>query len=144
MGVPVVGYSTNEFPAFYSRESGLALQHRVDTPDEAARLMCVHRDLGRLAQGATNAGMLIVNPPPAEKALPRDQVEALISRAVADAEAAGICGKSVTPFLLKRLAHDSNGKTLQTNIALLVANAGLAARIAVTYSDRMQNERARL
>jgi pseudouridine-5'-phosphate glycosidase len=139
MGVPVVGYSTNEFPAFYSRESGLALQHRVDTPDEAARLMCVHRDLGGLAQGATSAGMLIVNPPPAEKALPRDQVEALICSAVADAEAGGIRGKSVTPFLLKRLAHDSSGKTLQTNIALLVANAGLAARIAVSYSDRMRN-----
>ena len=140
MGVPVVGYSTNEFPAFYSRESGLALQHRVDTPDEAARLMCVHRDLGRLAQGAASAGMLIVNPPPAEKALPRDQVEALISSAVADAEASGVRGKSLTPFLLKRLTHYSSGKTLQTNIALLIANAGLAARIAVTYSDRMQNE----
>jgi pseudouridine-5'-phosphate glycosidase len=140
LGVPVVGYSTNEFPAFYSRESGLPLQHRVDTPDEAARLMRVHRDFGRLAEGATRAGMLIVNPPPAEKALPRDQVEALISSAVADAEAAGIRGKAVTPFLLKRLAENSGGKTLEANMALLVANASLAARIAVTYSDRRQIE----
>src|SRR5215472_17144576 len=93
-GIPVVGYGTSEFPAFYSRESGLPLQHRVDAPDEAARLMCIHRDLGRLAEGGTSAGMLIVNPPPARKALPRDQVEALISRAVAEAEAAGMRGKA--------------------------------------------------
>jgi pseudouridylate synthase len=140
LGVPVVGYSTNEFPAFYSRESGLPLQHRVDTPGQAARLIRVHRDLGRLAEGATRTGMLIVNPPPAEKALPRDQVEALISSAVADAEAAGIRGKAVTPFLLKRLAENSGGKTLEANMALLVANASLAGRIAVTCSDRRQNE----
>lgn len=135
MGVLVVGYSTNEFPAFYSRESSLPLQHRVDTPDEAARLMYIHRDLGRLAQGAT-AGMLIVNPPPAEKALPRDEVESLIFGAVAAAEAAGIRGKAVTPFLLEQLARNSGGKTLQTNIALLVANAHLAANIAVACSAR--------
>jgi pseudouridine-5'-phosphate glycosidase len=143
LGVPVVGYSTDEFPAFYSRQSGLTLQHRVDSPDEAARLMRVHRDLGRLAEGGTGAGLLIVNPPPAEKALPRDQVEELLSSAVADAEAAGIRGKRVTPFLLKRLADKSGGKTLETNRALLVANAGLAARIAVSYSNRMQNGGAR-
>jgi pseudouridylate synthase len=135
IGVPVVGYSTNEFPAFYSRESGLPVQHRIDTPDEAARLMYIHRHLGRLAHGAT-AGMLIVNPPPAEKALPRDQVESLISSAVAAAEAAGIRGKAVTPFLLEQLARNSDGRTLQTNIALLIANARLAASIAVAYSAR--------
>jgi pseudouridylate synthase len=133
MGVPVVGYGTNEFPAFYSRESGLPLQHRIDTPDEAAHLMSVHRDLGRLAPGAA-AGMLIVNPPPAEKALPRDEVESLMASAVADAEAAGIRGKAVTPYLLGRLARESDGKTLQTNIALLVANARLAGSIAAAYS----------
>ena len=140
LGVPVVGYATSEFPAFYSRESGLALHHRVDTPDEAARLLRVHRDLGHLTEGGARAGILIVNPPPEEKALPRGQIEALISRAVSDAEAAAIRGKAVTPFLLQRLADDSGGKTLETNIALLLANAGLAARIARAYSDRRQNE----
>src|SRR5260370_30484415 len=60
LGIPVVGYATNEFPAFYSRESGLPLQHRVDTPDEAARLMCIHWDLGWLGHG-TSAGVVIVN-----------------------------------------------------------------------------------
>jgi len=135
MCVPVVGYSTSEFPAFYSRESSLPLQHRVDTADEAARLMYIHRDLGRLAPGPAT-GMLIVNPPPAEKALPRAEVESLISSAMAAAEEAGIRGKAVTPFLLQELARNSGGKTLQTNIALLVANARLAASIAVAYSAR--------
>jgi len=140
MGIAVVGYSTNEFPAFYSRESGLALQHRVEAPDEAARLMCIQRDLGWLGQGAA-AGMLIVNPPPAENALPRVEIEALIAGAVAAAETAGIRGKVLTPFLLEQLARNSGGKTLQTNMALLVANARLAAGIAVAYSARITGRR---
>jgi pseudouridylate synthase len=135
LGIPVVGYATNEFPAFYSRESGLPLQHRVDAPDEAARLMCIHWDLGWLGQGTT-AGMLIVNPPPAESALPRTEIESLVAAALESAESAGIRGKSVTPFLLEELARRSGGKTLQTNIALLIANARLAAGIAVAYSAR--------
>ena len=139
-GVPIVGYSTNEFPAFYSRESNLPLQHRVDSPDEAARVMCFHRDLNRLGQNTT-AGMLIVNPPPADGALPRTEVEALISAAVAAAEAAGIRGKALTPFLLDHVARNSGGKTLQANIALLVANARLAASVAVAYSARKSGRR---
>jgi pseudouridine-5'-phosphate glycosidase len=140
MGIPVVGYSTNEFPAFYSRESNLPLPHRVDTPDEAARMMRIHQDLGWLGQG-TPAGMLIVNPPPAENALPRAKVQSLIAGAVAVAEAAGIRGKALTPFLLEQLARNSGGKTLQTNIALLLANARLAAEIAVAYSAREARSR---
>lgn len=135
LGIPVVGYRTNEFPAFYSRGSNLPLEHRVDAPDEAARLMSIHQDLGRLGKGAT-PGMLIVNPPPAENALPRAEVESLISGAVAAAEAAGIRGKRVTPFLLEELARNSGGKTFEANIALLVDNARLAGRIAVAYSAR--------
>ena len=135
LGIPVVGYRTNEFPAFYSRGSNLPLEHRVDAPDEAARLMCIHRDLGRLGEGATS-GMLIVNPPPAENALSRAEVESLISSAVAAAEAAGIRGKRVTPFLLEQLARTSGGKTFEANVALLVDNARLAGRIAVAYSAR--------
>ena len=134
-GIPVVGYGTNEFPAFYSRESGLPLQHRVDSPDEAARLMCIHWDLGWLGQG-TSAGILIVNPPPADAALPRTEVESLVAGALESAEAAGIRGKSVTPFLLEELGRKSGGKTLHTNIALLLANARLAAAIAAAYSAR--------
>ena len=135
MGIPVAGYATNEFPAFYSRESNLPLQHRVDTPREAARLVRMQRDLGRLGPGTT-AGMLIVNPPPAESAMPRAEMESLISGALKAAEAAGIRGKAVTPFLLEQLARTSRGKTLKSNIALLVANARLAGEIALAFSAR--------
>ena len=135
MGIPVVGYGTNEFPAFYSRESGLPLQHRVDSPDEAARLMCIHWDLGWLGQGTT-AGILIANPPPMETALPRSAVEALVADALESAESAGIRGKAVTPFLLDELGRKSGGKTLETNISLLLANAQLAGKIAIAYSAR--------
>jgi len=135
-----VGYATSEFPAFYSRESGLPVQHRVDNPEQAARLMCIHRGLGRLAKGASG-GMLIVNPPPAANALPRAEVESLVSGALMAAEAAGIRGKAVTPFLLEQLARNSGGKTLQTNTALLVANARLAANVAVAYSVRKAGPR---
>ena len=133
LGVPVVGYGTKEFPAFYSRESGLPLQHRVDTPEDAARLMGLQWELGALGQGVS-AGMLIVNAPPLESALPPAEVETLVARALEAAEVAGIRGKRVTPFLLDEVARSSHGKALQTNMALLIANARLAARIAVAYS----------
>jgi len=135
MGIPVVGYGTTEFPAFYSRDSGLQLQHHVDSVAEAAKLMCIHWDLGWLGQGTT-AGIVIANPPPAETAMARVEVESLVGRALEAAEAAGIRGKGVTPFLLEHLAKNSGGRTLKTNIALLVANARLAAGIAVAYSAR--------
>jgi len=145
MGVPVVGYRTTEFPAFYSQESGLPLHHRVETPEEAARLLAIHRELGQLKRGA-QPGMLIVNPPPVEKALPRGEVEALVADAIRKAEARGISGKAVTPFLLGQLAQTSGGRTLEANIALLIANARLAAQIAVAYSlgtgDRAQQDQA--
>lgn len=132
LGIPVVGYGTNEFPAFYSWGSGLPLQHRVDSPDDVARLIRIQWDLGR-GQGSS-AGIVIVNPPPAESALARAEIESLVLSALEAAELAGIRGKSVTPFLLEELGRTSHGKTLETNIALLIANARLAARIAVAYS----------
>src|SRR5438067_6313086 len=97
--------------------------------------MCMHGDLGWLGRGAT-AGIVIANPPPAEAALARGEVESLVSKALEAAEAAGIRGKGVTPFLLEHLAKNSGGRTRKTNIALLVANARLAAGIAVAYSAR--------
>jgi len=138
LGIPVVGYGTNEFPAFYSRGSGLPLQHRVDSPDDVARLLRIQWDLGRFGQGSS-AGIVIVNPPPEGSALARAEIESLVVSALEDAELAGIRGKSVTPFLLERVGQTSRGKTLKTNIALLIANARLAARIAVAYSA--QNSR---
>ena len=135
LGVPVVGFGTNEFPAFYSRGSGSPLQHRVDSPDDAARLIRIQWDLCSFGQGFS-AGIVIVNPPPAESALPRAEIDSLVVSALEAAELAGIRGKSVTPFLLEEVGRASHGKTLETNIALLIANAKLAARIAVAYSTQ--------
>jgi pseudouridine-5'-phosphate glycosidase len=138
LGIPVVGYGTNEFPAFYSRGSGLPLQHRVDSPDDVARLIRIQWDLDCFGQGF-GAGIVIANPPPAESALGHEEIESLVVSALQAAGRAGICGKSVTPFLLEEVGRTSHGKTLETNIALLIANARLAARIAVAYSA--QNSR---
>jgi pseudouridylate synthase len=129
LGVPVVGYSTSDFPVFFVQESGLALDARVDTPLEAARLIAMHWALG------LNLGIIICNPPPARSALPRKQVESLIEAALNSAQAAGIQGKAVTPYLLDHLARASGGKTLETNIALLINNARVAAQIAVAHSS---------
>jgi pseudouridylate synthase len=130
LGIPVVGYGTDEFPAFYSRESGLKVQHRVDSAEAAVRLMGAHWDLG------SRGGILFVNPPPAEFAIECGDVEGLVSEALNAAEAAGIRGKGVTPFLLGRLAEKSGGRTLKANIALLKANARLAGGIAAAYCAR--------
>jgi pseudouridine-5'-phosphate glycosidase len=127
-GVPVVGYRTNKFPAFYAGDSGLPLQSRVDTPAEAARLMQVHWKLG------LSSGIVFCNPPPSGSALRKQEVDAWIAQALQSAAAAGIRGKAVTPYLLDYLVKASHGQTLQTNIALLVSNARVAARIAKAYS----------
>jgi len=128
LGVPVVGYGTNEFPAFYVRESRLSLDARVNSPQEAARLISVHWALG------LSSGMMFCNPPPASNALGREEVESLIEAALKSAEAAGIQGKPVTPYLLDHLANASGGRTLETNIALLVSNARVAGQIAVAFA----------
>ena len=133
LGIPVVGYCTKDFPAFYSRDSGLALQHWADSPQAVAQLIRIQWDLGSCGQGFS-AGVVIVNPPPAESAVAREEIESLVASALQAAQRAGIRGKSVTPFLLEELGRSSHGKTLSTNIALLINNARLAARIAVEYS----------
>jgi pseudouridylate synthase len=124
LGVPVVGYRTNKFPAFYVEDSGLPLQSRVDAPAEAARLMQAHRDMG------FTSGIVFCNPPPSANALGKREVDAWIARALESATAVGIRGKAVTPYLLDYLAKASHGQTLETNIALLVHNARVAAQIA--------------
>ncbi|HEX9345019.1 MAG TPA: pseudouridine-5'-phosphate glycosidase [Candidatus Acidoferrum sp.] len=136
-GVPVVGYATKEFPAFYSRESGLQLVHRVETPDEAAKVMRAQWGWGKRGTSeGTKTGILFANPAPRESALPHGEIEAFIAAALRAAETAGVRGKDVTPFLLQEVARLSGGKTLKANIALLVANATLAGQIAVSYSTR--------
>jgi pseudouridine-5'-phosphate glycosidase len=128
LGVPVVGYGTNKFPAFYVEDSGLALQSRVDTPADAARLMQTHWEMG------FTSGIVFCNPPPSESALEKQEVDEWIAHALQSAAAAGIRGKVVTPYLLDLLAKASRGQTLETNVALLVNNARLAAQIAKAYS----------
>ena len=128
LGVPVVGYGTNYFPAFYVEDSGLPLQSRVDAPADAARLMQTHWEMG------FTSGIVFCNPPPSGSGLRKQEVDAWIAHALQAATAAGIRGKAVPPYLLDYLAKASHGQTLETNIALLVNNARVAAQIAKAYS----------
>jgi pseudouridine-5'-phosphate glycosidase len=123
-GVPVIGYQTNEFPAFYSRESGLPLDARADTPAEVAVLARAWWAMG------FTSGLLVCVPCPAEAARPRAEMETAITQALAEAEAQGARGKAVTPFLLARVATLTAGQSKAANLALLENNARHAARFA--------------
>lgn len=124
LGVPVVGYRTGEFPAFYSRSSGLPLSLRAEAPAEAAAVLRAQRRLG-LPQG-----ILVANPVPREWEIPADLMNGWIEQAVADLEGRGITGKAVTPFLLSRIVELSGGKSLETNVKLFHNNVRLGSRIA--------------
>ncbi len=126
-GVPVVGFGTETFPAFYLRSSGLSVSARVDTPEEAAALLRAHWDLG-------GAGVVIALPSPEKTALDPAIFAAALEEAERLAAAAGVRGPALTPFLLARLAELTGGRTLQTNRVLIVANARLAARIAAVLA----------
>jgi pseudouridine-5'-phosphate glycosidase len=122
--VPIVGYGTDELPAFYSVSAGLPLTHRVDGPKEAAAAIAAHRSV----PGA--GGILVAQPPPADLAIDAAEVDAWIADALADAEERGIRGGAVTPHLLSHVARASHGRTLLVNIGLIVNNARTAGRIA--------------
>ena len=124
LGVPVLGYGTDEFPAFYVRSSGLRLQYRVNDALGAARIA---RE--QLARGA---GLLLCVPVPAESALGRDEVEGQVRNAIAASERDGIRGADLTPYLLRALGEATNYRALDANIALLRANAQVAAQLALT------------
>jgi pseudouridine-5'-phosphate glycosidase len=124
-GVPVLGYGTNDFPAFFARRSGYAVDYRFDTPGELAQVIAVQRRLG------LSGGILIANPIAAADALPDDETELLIARSVLEAREAGVTGKELTPFLLARINELSGGASLTANVALVKQNASLAASIAV-------------
>ncbi|MDF1748929.1 MAG: pseudouridine-5'-phosphate glycosidase [Alphaproteobacteria bacterium] len=128
-GVPVLGYQTNTLPAFHSRDSALPLDHRVDTPDAVARIARLHWSLGL-------GGLLLCNPVPEAAALALGEVETWIDAALAEAGQAGIAGKTVTPFLLSRIAKSSGGRSLAANRALLIDNARVGAEIAIALSQR--------
>ena len=127
-GVPVVGIGTDEFPAFFSRTSGLPVDHRVAGPEELAAVLAAHRSLGM------RGGILVANPIPAEDALDGSDIEARVDEAVADAERLGISRKDVTPYLLGRINELTEGRSLVANIALIRNNAALAARTAVAFA----------
>ena len=129
-GVPVIGYGTDEFPAFYSTESGLPVNVRVDGPEEVAQIARAQWDMG-----LQNA-ILVVQPPPVEAALPAADINRLIDQALAEAEEKKISGSAVTPFLLDRVNLLSGGTSLQANLALLRNNARLAAQIAAALFPR--------
>ena len=139
-GVTVVGYGTGEFPAFYNRSSGLLVDVRADTPAEVAALFRAQRALG------LPCGMLVTVPVPEEYELPTDQMEAAIGQALGEAEAQGIKGKALTPFLLARISGLTGEASLRANLALLENNARVAARIAMALNSdtRSQSEVALL
>lgn len=126
-GVPVLGFGTDEFPAFFSRSSGLKLDARFDAPEALAAAVAAH---GRMGGG----GMVICNPIPETDEIPAADIAGAIEAAIADAATQGVGGKEVTPFLLGRVLELTEGRSLTANIALVRSNARLAARIAVALA----------
>lgn len=126
-GVPVLGYQTEDFPAFWARQSGHKVDHQVADAAEAARIIALQSALGM-------GGILIANPIPEADALDAGAIEARIAEAIKGAEAEGVSRKDLTPFLLKRIFELTGGKSLIANIALVENNAAVAARIAVELS----------
>jgi pseudouridine-5'-phosphate glycosidase len=126
-GVPVLGVGTHELPSFYSRTSGIPLEHRVDDAVTAARIVRARLELGQ-------GGLVFALPPPEEAALPQAEVELHIASAMAEAERQNIRGKAVTPFLLSDMARRTGGKSLKANLALLTNNARFAGELAVALA----------
>jgi pseudouridine-5'-phosphate glycosidase len=127
LGVPVVGYGTGEFPAFYVPSSGQLVSARVESADEAAALLSAHWNLD-------GAGAVLAQPLPAEVALDPDEFWRALDEAERQAARAAVRGKEITPFLLARLAELTDGRSLRANQALIVANARLAARVALAMA----------
>lgn len=126
-GVPVIGYGTEELPAFYTRKSGFSVDYRLDTPAELAAAFRAGLDLG------LSGGMLVTNPIPEAYAMDPAVIGAAIERAVADAKDKGICGKETTPFLLAAIKDLTGGDSLDSNIQLVFSNAALAAKTAAAF-----------
>ena len=125
MGVPVLGYNTDQFPAFYCRKSGFGVDYTAKSPAEIAKIARTKWDLGLAG------GMLIGNPVPEEYALDFDEMSAVIDKALAAAEKDHVHGKNITPYLLAHIVEYTGGKSLATNIQLAYNNARLAAKVAV-------------
>jgi pseudouridine-5'-phosphate glycosidase len=123
-GVPVIGFGTDELPAFYTRRSGFKVDYRIDTPEELAAAFRAKLDMG------LGGGMLVTNPIPEEYSMDPDRINAAIDQAIAECNEKGIKGKDTTPFLLARIKDITGGDSLDSNIQLVLNNARLAARTA--------------
>jgi pseudouridylate synthase len=128
-GVPVIGYGTGEFPAFYSRSSGLKVPMRADSAAEVAEIMRSKWELG------LTGAIIVANPIPEQDEIPASEIEPVIVEALAEAQRLGIFGKDVTPFLLGEIVKATKGRSLQANIALVRNNAKVAAEIAVAFAQ---------
>lgn len=126
-GVPILGYRTDDFPAFYTIESGMAVDVRVDTVSEAAAIVTRHLSLGL-------GGLLFGVPIPADEAVGADEVQGWLDQALQEAEREGVRGYALTPFLLSRIGTVSGGRSLRANLALLENNARVAAALAVALA----------
>lgn len=124
MSVPVVGFGTDDFPAFFSRESGLEVSINLDTPEDVVAYAKAHWDTG------LQSAILVANPLPEADAIPKSEMEPHIEKATKEAHEKGIHGKELTPFLLSRIAELTKGKSMRANLSLLLNNARLAAQIA--------------
>ena len=123
-GVPVIGYGTEELPAFYTCQSGFGVDYRMDTPEELAKAYQASQAMG------LGGGILVTNPIPEEYAMPKAVIDEAIDQAIAECNAKGIHGKETTPFLLARVAEITGGNSLASNIRLVYNNAALAAKTA--------------
>ncbi len=135
MAVPVVGYQTDHFPAFFSRESGLKTSVKVNTPEEIVKLALTHWDIGM------KSAILVTQPLPVGDAIPKVEVDEWIERASAEAVEQNKRGQELTPFLLQRISELSGGRSLRANLSLLLNNARLAAEIA-KFLARRSRQRA--
>ena len=126
-GVPVVGYGTDELPAFYTRHSGFGVDYRADSPEELAAMFKAQRGLG------LKGGMLVTNPIPEEYSMDKAVIDAAIDQAIKEASEKGIKGKETTPFLLAKVVELTGGDSLDSNIALVLNNARLAAKAAAEF-----------
>lgn len=135
MSVPVIGFQTEEFPAFYSRESGLKVSVKLDSPEEIAAFAQAHWNAG------LRSAVLVTNPVPVTEAVSRSEMEPIIAKASDEAVQKKIHGQALTPFLLQRISELTQGKSLRANLSLLLNNARLAAQIAraLTSQKRMRN-----
>ena len=128
-GVPVIGYGTQELPAFYTRKSGFGVDYRVDSPEELAAMFKAQRELNY------KGGMLVTNPIPEEYAMDKEVIDAAIEQALNEAKEQGIHGKETTPFLLAKVVELTGGESLESNIQLVLNNARLAARTAAKLAE---------